>query len=610
LFGSCKAEAPERALFSPIPISTAESASMRIQPLFAISVLTVGLAGCGGGDIKLVPSTSVNNSNNSTTNNPPPTNNPTPTTNPCASYLNTAGQTIQGAYDGTNCTYSRSFVDAGNNLMVDMTLTDLPNNGAHIFQGSLFVGKSYTSNAELQAANIREGGDGPQLTIDAGATVAFATSAQFMVINRGSQIFAVGTADAPITLTSLSDVQGTVQPLDVQQWGGLVINGFGVTNKCAYTGAITYNADGTVASESGLALAGECHVESEGSAGLDENHYGGGNNNDSSGRLEYVVVKHTGATVGNGDELNGITFGAVGRNTIVRNVETYSVYDDGLEFFGGAVNVDNYLALYVRDDSLDFDEGYIGRINNALIVQQETDGANCIEADGIGDYASLTDVQRQAVIDAGINSRPVINHLTCIFSANPNNDAEGTHDPGAGVRFREGIFPTLSNSLVVSSFKASHLDASAPATASDNYCLRIDDRSQQAAVQGSLKLQQVIFACAERTNSSTPWTFDGTTTTQGFATAQGNQFATVPVNTAVRPTAAAASGLQLLEGTVPVYSIAWNASQVDSAAPVATTAPTDSSGYLGALSTGATDWTATWTYGLHNGRRAIPLWFE
>jgi hypothetical protein len=570
-------------------------------------VLAVGLAGCGGGDIELAPSTSVNNSNNSTTNNPPPSNDPTPTpptTNPCASYLNTAGQTIQGAYDGTHCTYARSFVDAGNNLMVNMTLTDLPNNGAHIFQGSLFVGRSYTSNTELSNANIREGGDGPKLTIEAGATLAFATSAQFMVINRGSQIFAVGTAEAPITLTSLSDVQGSVQPLDVQQWGGLVINGFGVTNKCAYTGAITYNADGSVASDN-VALAGECHVESEGSAGLDENHYGGDNNDDSSGRLEYVVVKHTGATVGNGDELNGITFGAVGRNTIVRNVETYSVFDDGLEFFGGAVNVDNYVALYVRDDSLDFDEGYIGRINNALIVQQETDGANCIEADGIGDYASLTDAQRQTVIDAGINSRPVINHLTCIFSANPNNDAEGTHDPGAGIRFREGIFPTLSNSLVISSFKAADT-----ASSSDNYCLRIDDRSQQGAVQGDLKLQKVIFACAERTNSSTPWTFDGTTTTQGFATAQGNQFATIPANTAVRPTAVAASGLQLLEGTVPVYSIAWNASQVDSAAPASTTQPADGTSYLGAVSTSTTDWTANWTYGLHDGRRAIPLWFE
>jgi hypothetical protein len=584
---------------------------MKVTYLAALGALAVGLAGCGSGDINLSPSTNVTDSNNTNNNG----GGGGSATNPCASYVNTGGQTVQGTYDDTNCTYSSSFVDAGNNLKVDMTIPALPNGGAHIFRGSLFVGESYGSNAELAAAGIAEGGDGPVLTIEAGATLAFASTAQFMVINRGSQIFAVGAPDAPITLTSLSDVQGTVDPLAVQQWGGLVIDGFGVTNKCAYTGSITYAADGSVASDT-LALAGECHVDSEGSAGLDENQYGGDNNDDSSGRLEYVRVKHTGATVGNGDELNGVTFGAVGRNTIVRNIEVYSVYDDGLEFFGGAVNVENFLGMYIRDDSLDFDEGYIGTIRNALIIQQETDGANCIEADGIGDYGNLNDAARQAVIDQGINSRPRIDHMTCIFSANPNNDAEGTHDPGAGLRFREGIFPTVSNSLVVSSFKASAFDGSTPttaaATAVDNYCLRIDDRSQQAAVQGNLNLISVIFACGERTNSSSAWAFDGATTTESFATAEGSVFATIPSGAAaaaVDPTAAANPELQLLEGTVPAYSIALNAALVDSAAP-GVTAPTDGSGYLGALSTSVNDWTAGWTYGLVDGSRAIPLWFE
>src|SRR5690606_2345634 len=142
----------------------------------------------------------------------------------------------QGSYDGTNCTYSQSFVGAGNNLKYDLTVPALPEGGAHIFEGSLFVGEAYDTDAEMLAAGIAEGGDGPVLTIEAGATLAWRTSKDFMIINRGSQIFAVGTPDAPITLTSLSDVDGTVGPEDVQQWGGVVINGFAVTNKCAYTG--------------------------------------------------------------------------------------------------------------------------------------------------------------------------------------------------------------------------------------------------------------------------------------------------------------------------------------------------------------------------------------
>ena len=123
-----------------------------------------------------------------------------------------------------------------------------------------------------------------------------------MIINRGSQLFAVGTAEKPITFTSVSDVEGTVGPEDVQQWGGMVVNGFGVTNKCEYTGSMS----------AGNLATTDCHVDAEGAAGLDESQYGGDNNEDSSGRLEYVVVKHTGAEVANGDELNGISFGGVG----------------------------------------------------------------------------------------------------------------------------------------------------------------------------------------------------------------------------------------------------------------------------------------------------------
>ena len=280
--------------------------------LFLIAASAVGLAACQSGDINIDPATNVSNSNNTNV-----TGGSGSANDVCASYLNTAGQKIQGVYDGTNCTYSPSFVDAGNNLKVDMTIPALPNGGAHIFEGSLFVGETYRTQAELATAGISEGGDGPKLTIEAGATLAFTSEKQFIIINRGSQIFAVGRADAPITFTSVSDIDGTVGPEDVQQWGGIVINGFGITNQCAYNGSITYNPDGSIATNT-IALAGECSVDAEGSAGLDESQYGGDNNDDSSGRLEYVVVKHTGATVGNGDELNGISWGAVGRNTIVR----------------------------------------------------------------------------------------------------------------------------------------------------------------------------------------------------------------------------------------------------------------------------------------------------
>lgn len=538
-------------------------------------------AGCGSGDINIEPATNVTDSNNTIVEGGGGSD------NPCASYQNTGGQTIQGTYDGTNCTYSPSFVDAGNNLMVDLTIPDLPNDGAHIFEGSLFVGETYDSDAEMAAAGIAEGGDGPVLTIDAGATLAFQSSADFMIINRGSQIFAVGTAEEPIAFTSVSDVNGTVGPEDVQQWGGIVINGFGVTNRCAYTGSV---AGGDLATT-------DCHVDAEGAVGLDESQYGGDNDDDSSGRLEYVVVKHTGATVGSGDELNGISFGGVGRNTIVENLQVYSSYDDGIEMFGGAVSFTNFVAVYVRDDSIDIDEGWSGTIDNALVIQSETDGNHCIEADGIASFDDLGDTEIEAIIAQGIHSRPVISKLTCIVSA--NGAATATHDPGTGWRLREGIIPVINDSLVIGSFAANDT-----ASATDNYCLRIDNRSQVAAEDGELELNSVIFACAEPDNGEA---FPGGGTAQDFAEAGGNIFATIPDGTAVDATANNDAELQLLEGVQPIYSIGYATMQVDGAAPEG--APQQGT-FIGGLSLAETDWTTGWTYGIHPDNRAQPLWFE
>ncbi|WP_160153718.1 serine/threonine protein kinase [Microbulbifer sp. ALW1] len=533
----------------------------------AISAL---LAGCDSGGINIAPETNDNSVDNSVTN---PDNGGDDTNNPCATM---AGSGVQGSYDGTHCSYGTDFVSSANPLVEDLYLPALPNGGAHIFSGSLFVGQNFDADADMAAAGIAKGGDGVALEIQAGATVAFEDNSAFMVVNRGSQLFARGTESAPITFTSESDVRGAVGPEDVSQWGGMVINGFGVTNKCAYTG----NLDAGT-----LALDGECHILAEGAAGDDQSNYGGANNEDSSGEMTYVRVKHTGAQVANGDELNGIAFDAVGSGTVVKNLQAYSTYDDGIEFFGGAVSIENYVALYVRDDSIDIDEGYRGTITNALVIQSETDGNHCIESDGIGSYKD-GEARNADLIAKGINSRPVIDGLTCIISP----QSEGTHDPGAGWRFREGIYPTITNSLVVASFKADENGVEG-----SNYCLRVESAETVAALEADEAfITSNIFACEDKTKGDMA-------DLEAWAEANGNQFA----DTAVNPTASIATQLQLLEGTPAIFSI--NGMIVDDAAT--TVSPVERA-YLGALSQGGTDWTQGWTYGLHQGSRAKPLWFE
>lgn len=558
----------------------------------ASAFCVVLLTACGGGgDVNVKPTTIDNSTDNSTTN-PPPTD---PGVNPCAAYLNSGGQTIAGVFDGLDCTYAPTFVDAGNNLTVDMTIPSLSDGGVHTFQGSLFVGSSFDTDADLITAGITEGGDGPVLTIEAGTTLAFTSNSDFMIINRGSQVFAVGTEAAPIIITSVSDVESSrldTPSLEfdaVQQWGGMVVNGFGVTNKCVYTGSV---AGGDLATS-------DCHVDAEGAAGLDESQYGGDNNDDSSGRLEYVQVKHTGAQVANGDELNGISFGGVGRNTIINNLEVYSTYDDGIEMFGGAVNITNFVAVYVRDDSIDIDEGYSGTITNALVIQAESDGNHCIEADGIGSFSSLNPAEVESIIAQGINSSPTISNLTCIISPNPA--ATATHDPGAGWRLREGIMPIISDSMVVA------IGEDSQDSTSDNYCLRIDNRSAQAAEDGDLEINSTLFSCAQADRGDLP----NGTSVQDWAEAEGNQFATVAVE-GTDPTAIADTGLVILEAgstsSAPVYSVSFDAMVVDGANPTVTPAP--SSGRLGGLDNAIPDWTQNWTFGIHPGSRTVDLWFE
>jgi hypothetical protein len=313
--------------------------------------------------------------------------------------------------------------------------------------------------------------------------------------------------------------------------------------------------------------------------------------------MRYVVVKHTGAEVANGDELNGISFGGVGRGTVIENLQVYSTYDDGIEMFGGAVSFTNFVALYVRDDSIDIDEGWIGSIDNALVIQAAADGNHCIEADGLGSYSGLTQETKDDFIARGLNSRPTISNLTCIVSPNIN----GTHGEGAGWRLREGIWPVINDSLVITSFAAN--DTTDP---DDNYCLRIDNtETQDAALNGDLQLNSVIFACQENSKGQAFGTF---ASEQEFAEGAGNQFALVADGTAKDPTATNDEDLQLLEGPQKTYSIAWATSAVDGAAPIATTQPTVGT-FLGGVEA-AFDWTAGWTYGIEESNRGQALWFE
>jgi hypothetical protein len=387
---------------------------MDINNIFKISAIAVALSltACGG-DIVLDASTidnSIDNSDNSSTGGS------TTNQNPCALYVKN-GLTVQGNIEGDNCRYTSQFVSSSNEIASNVTFSALENGGAHIFNESLYVGENFRSLTDAQAAGVTEGGDGPTLFIEAGATLAFQAN-RAVVINRGSQIRAEGSASAPIIFTSETDINGNVTPEATEEWGGMVINGFGFTNACQYDSGWAFEPNSALDEGSALSLVTgtDCSIAVEGLIGSDQSNYGGEFPEDNSGVLEYVLVKHAGSALSPGNELNGITFGAVGSETKVENLQIYSNVDDGIEFFGGGVNVTNYVALYIQDDSIDIDDGYYGTITNALVIQGggidasvgSRTGAHCVESDGASARSE------NDVFDEGYLSRGTINNLTCI----------------------------------------------------------------------------------------------------------------------------------------------------------------------------------------------------
>ena len=369
--------------------------------------------------------------------------------NPCASYTE-RGTTRAGQVDGDNCVYSSLFVSEDSPLSVDLTIPLI--DGVHIFEATLQVGDDVDSGRPP---------DGPTLTIDAGSTLVWTDKDDYLLITRGAEIRANGTSTAPITMTGYEDaVLGTAAFDDVQLWGGLVINGKGITNKCS---------DAQRVNDS-------CHIQSEGKP----SHYGGNDNADSSGTLSYVVIKHSGAEVAPGDELNGLTLNAVGSGTKIENIQIYSTFDDGVELFGGAVSVSNLIALYVNDDSIDYADGWVGSINNALIIHHRDNGNRCIEADNQG-----------SVFDAQPGTNGTINNMTCITSGSDGAEGGGfgTHGDSEGILLRRGAMATINNSIVIDLYANE-------AGVNGNECLELDDaETRMHAQNGKTTINSTVIAC-------------------------------------------------------------------------------------------------------------------
>ncbi len=256
-----------------------------------------------------------------------------------------------------------------------------------------------------------------RLTIEAGTQIFGRSETNgTLIISQGAQILANGTAEAPIVMTSDVEVGERARA----DWGGLIINGRAPLNVPGGQG------------------------EGEGDTGI----YGGDDPNDDSGHLYYVRVEFAGTEFSPDNELNGIAFQGVGRMTEVDHIMVKFNKDDGLEFFGGTVEVKHVICFAIADDSFDWTDGWQGKGQFMIAMQMGDDADNGFESDNNGDNNDLTP-----------RSNPTLYNVTLI--GDPYDFPGDESD--IGMLLREGTAATIRN-FIITGFKEAAIDIDHPAT--------------------------------------------------------------------------------------------------------------------------------------------------
>lgn len=284
----------------------------------------------------------------------------------------------------------------------------------YILDGLIFVGEE-TVNADGTADEIPA--EEVVLTIEPGTVikalqqrnVTTGDGASALIVRRSGRLEAAGEATAPIIFTSeLDDIS---DPDDLQDsqfnprrglWGGIIILGEATNNE----------GDGQV-------VAGGTQIEGVPNEQGTYARFGGSNDEDNSGTLTYVSIRHGGFSISGvpGDEINGLTMGSVGSGTTISHVEVFANFDDAYEWFGGTVHSQYLAAAFVGDDSFDYDQGFRGTGQFWFSIHDTDQAGRSGEHDG-GDSAGD---------DAMPFSRPVISNATYIGSG---EDAEGIGGDG------------------------------------------------------------------------------------------------------------------------------------------------------------------------------------
>jgi len=393
--------------------------------LALIALLTTFLLACSDGD-----STTINI-------NPPSNNGGDGSSEGNSGGGDSSGETPASCPEGTS-EVSEGLCELPATISADMTLSS---GVRYLMSDRVTVGNGNGQLETYADGSLADGSDvqSVTLTIEAGVEV-LGKSGTFanLLITRGSKILAAGTADAPIIFSS--DDEGYDGS---GEWGGLIIHGYAPHNECAEGG--TY-----------------CDIDSEGESGF----AGGYDPEDSSGLLRYVVVAEGGYEFSTGNEINGISLVGVGRGTEMDYIQVHGNSDDGIEFYGGTVNLKHGVFTNNNDDSVDWDEGYQGNLQYVIVKQGSSKG-EAFEMDTEGS-------------SEGFLSKPTLANVTVV--------AEKIADRADySLNFKKRSAGFFHNTLVTVS-----PDSETALTT----CVNVDGAGSQALVGEALVLNNWIQDCA------------------------------------------------------------------------------------------------------------------
>ena len=275
----------------------------------------------------------------------------------------TAGATAVYYYDGTKynsgtTATSTTVLPAGSSFYIQTKSTSTATTASETLSGDITADKTLSASTLYTLDGKVKVKSGAKLTIEAGTKI-IGKAGSYLVVTKGSTIDATGTIDKPIIFDSEDHHFGATAAAG--QWGGLTLLGGAQANAAG----LVYEVD---EADTDFAFGS---ITTEG-------------NTESSGTLKYVELHNTGFAVAADKEVNGLSLAGIGSGTTIENIKVVNSGDDGVELWGGNVNLTNIIIVGALDDSFDVDNGYTGTVKNLVVVQTGA-GAGGMEMTNSGD---------------------------------------------------------------------------------------------------------------------------------------------------------------------------------------------------------------------------------